>query len=144
MLTQTGSLTGAGLANTFNGQKPVLDSYVAILKSRSAAIFVSDTLGLKHRWKLNSDDAIVERLSFRVAVDVGVNDIINILVDDEDPRWSAAMANTYVKALQHITQQIAGDKLEIRSLVGADADARGRSRPELHRASERDARPVRA
>ncbi len=107
MLTQTGSLTGAGLANTFNGQKPVLDSYVAILKSRSAAIFVSDTLGLKHRWKLNNNDAIAERLSLRVAVDVGVNDIINILVDDEDPRWSAAMANTYVKALQHITQQIA-------------------------------------
>lgn len=107
MLSQTGSLAGAGVGGVLEGQKPVVDMYLAILQSRAAAEFIETSFDLRKRWKTESNEQVFNRLSGMVKITPSPNGIINIEVEDVDPVWAAKLANGYAAALQSITQELA-------------------------------------
>lgn len=107
MLSQTGSLAGAGVGGVLEGQKPVVDMYLAILQSRAAAEFIETSFDLRKRWKTESNEQVFNRLSGMVKITPSPNGIINIEVEDIDPVWAAKLANGYAAALQSITQELA-------------------------------------
>lgn len=107
MLSQTGSLAGAGVGGVLEGQKPVVDMYLAILQSRAAAEFMDSNFDLRKRWGVSSIESVYGRLSSMSKIAPSPNGIINIEVEDSDPVWAARLANGYADALQYITQGLA-------------------------------------
>jgi uncharacterized protein involved in exopolysaccharide biosynthesis len=115
MLSQTGSLAGSGLGAVLEGQRPVIDMYVAILQSRAAAEFIDNSFGLRQRWG-GSPDHIYARLAQSTKVVPSPSGIISIEVSDTDPVWAAKLANGYASALQAITQELAVNEASKRRL----------------------------
>lgn len=115
MLSQTGSLAGSGLGGVLEGQRPVIDMYVAILQSRAAAEFIDNSFGLRQRWG-GSQDNIYARLALSTKVVPSPSGIISIEVSDTDPVWAAKLANGYASALQAITQELAVNEASKRRL----------------------------
>lgn len=107
MLSQTGSLAGAGVGGVLEGQKPVVDMYLAILQSRAAAEFMDSNFDLRKRWGVSSIESVYGRLSSMSKIAPSPNGIINIEIEDSDPVWAARLANGYADALQYITQGLA-------------------------------------
>lgn len=107
MLSQTGSLAGAGVGGVLEGQKPVVDMYLAILQSRAAAEFMDSNFDLRKRWGVSSIESVYGRLSSMSKIAPSPNGIINIEIEDSDPVWAARLANGYADALQYITQRLA-------------------------------------
>lgn len=107
MLSQTGSLAGAGVGGVLEGQKPVVDMYLAILQSRAAAEFMDSNFDLRKRWGVSSIESVYGRLSSMSKIAPSPNGIINIEIEDSDPVWAARLANGYAGALQYITQGLA-------------------------------------
>lgn len=107
MLSQTGSLAGAGVGGVLEGQKPVVDMYLAILQSRAAAEFMDSYFDLRKRWGVSSIESVYGRLSSMSKIAPSPNGIINIEIEDSDPVWAARLANGYADALQYITQGLA-------------------------------------
>ncbi|MCK6437841.1 GumC family protein [Rivihabitans pingtungensis] len=107
MLSQTGSLAGAGVSGVLEGQKPVVDMYLAILQSRAAAEFMDSNFDLRKRWGVSSIESVYGRLSSMSKIAPSPNGIINIEIEDSDPVWAARLANGYADALQYITQGLA-------------------------------------
>ena len=107
MLSQTGSLAGAGVDGVLEGQKPVVDMYLAILQSRAAAEFMDSNFDLRKRWGVSSIESVYGRLSSMSKIAPSPNGIINIEIEDSDPVWAARLANGYADALQYITQGLA-------------------------------------
>lgn len=107
MLSQTGSLAGPGVGGVLEGQKPVVDMYLAILQSRAAAEFMDSNFDLRKRWGVSSIESVYGRLSSMSKIAPSPNGIINIEVEDSDPVWAARLANGYADALQYITQGLA-------------------------------------
>ena len=110
MLSQTGSLAGAGVGGVLEGQKPVVDMYLAILQSRAAAEFMDSNFDLRKRWGVSSIESVYGRLSSMSKIAPSPNGIINIEIEDSDPVWAARLANGYADALQYITQGLAGNE----------------------------------
>ena len=107
MLSQTGSLAGPGVGGVLEGQKPVVDMYLAILQSRAAAEFMDSNFDLRKRWGVSSIESVYGRLSSMSKIAPSPNGIINIEIEDSDPVWAARLANGYADALQYITQGLA-------------------------------------
>lgn len=107
MLSQTGSLAGAGVGGVLEGQKPGVDMYLAILQSRAAAEFMDSNFDLRKRWGVSSIESVYGRLSSMSKIAPSPNGIINIEIEDSDPVWAARLANGYADALQYITQGLA-------------------------------------
>lgn len=107
MLSQTGSLAGAGVGGVLEGQKPVVDMYLAILQSRAAAEFMDSNFDLRKRWGVSSIESVYGRLSSMSKIAPSPSGIINIEIEDSDPVWAARLANGYADALQYITQGLA-------------------------------------
>lgn len=107
MLSQTGSLAGAGVGGVLEEQKPVVDMYLAILQSRAAAEFMDSNFDLRKRWGVSSIESVYGRLSSMSKIAPSPNGIINIEIEDSDPVWAARLANGYADALQYITQGLA-------------------------------------
>lgn len=107
MLSQTGSLAGAGVGGVLEGQQPVVDMYLAILQSRAAAEFMDSNFDLRKRWGVSSIESVYGRLSSMSKIAPSPNGIINIEIEDSDPVWAARLANGYADALQYITQGLA-------------------------------------
>ncbi len=105
MLSQTGSLAGAGVGGVLEGQASSVDMYLAVLRSRASAEFIDGKFNLRKRWKMSADH-VFAKLSGMVVISASPNGIINIQVDDVDPEWAALLANSYADALQFITQRL--------------------------------------
>jgi tyrosine-protein kinase Etk/Wzc len=105
MLGQLGAL--AGVAGGALGVKSPADLYVGLLKSRTIADRLLERFELQKIYdeKLASNTRV--QLAKNTAIMAGKDGLINIEVDDEDPRRAAAIANAYHEELGSLTRTLA-------------------------------------
>lgn len=105
LLSQLGGAAGmmAGAA----GLKNPNDVYIAMLKSRTVADALINRFALLKLYKLESLEKTRLRLEENSTISAGKDSLITIMVDDEDPKRSAQMANAYVEELEKLTRTLA-------------------------------------
>jgi tyrosine-protein kinase Etk/Wzc len=102
-----GALGGAGGAASMLGIKTPGDLYVGLLKSRSISDHLIAKFSLKEAYKIKTAQNTRQQLSSLTKVVAGKDGIINIDVEDQDPKRAAAIANEYFSALQTMMQRMA-------------------------------------
>jgi tyrosine-protein kinase Etk/Wzc len=102
-----GALGGAGGAASMLGIKTPGDLYVGLLKSRSISDHLIAKFSLKEAYKIKTAQNTRQQLSSLTKVISGKDGIINIDVEDQDPKRAAAIANEYFSALQTMMQRMA-------------------------------------
>jgi uncharacterized protein involved in exopolysaccharide biosynthesis len=102
-----GALGGAGSAASILGIKTPGDLYVGLLKSRSISDHLIAKFSLKEAYKIKTAQNTRQQLSSLTKVISGKDGIINIDVEDQDPKRAAAIANEYFNALQTMMQRMA-------------------------------------
>ncbi|MGB8339136.1 MAG: Wzz/FepE/Etk N-terminal domain-containing protein [Burkholderiales bacterium] len=105
MLGQLGAL--AGVAGGAIGVKSPAEMYVGLLKSRTVADRLIERFDLKKVYdeKLLSDAR--KELAKKTAIMAGKDGLINIEVEDEDPKRAASIANAYYEELERLTRTLA-------------------------------------
>lgn len=105
LLSQLGGAAGmmAGAA----GLKNPNDVYIAMLKSRTVADALINRFSLLKLYSLESLEKTRLRLEENSTISAGKEGLITIMVDDEDPKRSAQMANAYVEELEKLTRNLA-------------------------------------
>jgi uncharacterized protein involved in exopolysaccharide biosynthesis len=105
LLSQLGGAAGmmAGAA----GLKNPNDVYIGMLKSRTVADALINRFSLLKSYKLESLEKTRLRLEESSTISAGKEGLITIMVDDEDPKRSAQMANAYVEELEKLTRTLA-------------------------------------
>ena len=136
MLAQLGGLAGA--AGGLAGIKNLSDLYIGMMKSRTVADNIIQRFDLNTVYEGKYPSQV--RLTFANASNItsGKDGIINIDVDDKDPKRAADLANAYVEELMKLTQVLAVTEASQRrlfferqlgqakeSLAKAEAAARG-------------------
>lgn len=117
LASQLGAMAGGGSAAL--GLKNPNELYVAMLKSRN----VQD--GIIHRYKLRevyeTDTPAETRKALKEATKIttGKDGLINLSIDDRDPKRAAALANGYVDELQRLTGLLAVTEASQRRLFFA-------------------------
>jgi len=89
----------AALSSKDLGLKNPADLYVGLLSSRSIADTVIDRFALQKLYDLQTRVDTRKKLSRRTHIEAGKDTLIQISVEDPDPRRAAEMANVYVDAL---------------------------------------------
>ncbi|MEY3995735.1 MAG: hypothetical protein RL344_78 [Pseudomonadota bacterium] len=102
-----GALGGAGGAASMLGIKTPGDLYIGLLKSRSIIDHVIAKFSLKEVYKIKTAQNTRLQLANLTKVVAGKDGIINIDVEDQDPKRAAAIANEYFYALQNMMQRMA-------------------------------------
>ena len=102
---QLGAL--AGPAAAVAGIKNPVDTYVAMLKSRTVAERLIERFDLKKLYEVNLNEQARKKLESRTRISAGRDGLITISVDDHNPRRAADIANGYVDALIGLTQTLA-------------------------------------
>lgn len=102
-----GALGGTGGAASMLGIKTPGDLYIGLLKSRSITDHVIAKFSLKEVYKIKTAQNTRLQLANLTKVVVGKDGIINIDVEDQDPKRAAAIANEYFYALQNMMQRMA-------------------------------------
>lgn len=105
LANQLGALSG--VVGAAAGLKSPADMYVAMIKSRTIADRLIEQFKLRERYAERLDDDARRELSNRTRVSAGRDGLITIEVDDTDSRQAAAIANSYVSELGHLTQNLA-------------------------------------
>ena len=139
MLAQLGGLAGA--AGGLAGIKNPSDLYIGMMKSRTVAdniIQRFDLLKIPEETKTKLPSIARAGLAGVTVIAAGKDGIINIDVDDQDPKRAADLANAYVEELMKLTQVLAVTEASQRrlfferqlgqakeSLAKAEAAARG-------------------
>jgi len=106
LLGNIAGLSTASTAGSALGLKNPSDLYVGMLQSRTIADAIIQRFGLE---KLYDKDTVVDtrkKLASVSSITADQNGIINIEVDDQDPKRAAAMANAYVEQLDQLTQKV--------------------------------------
>jgi tyrosine-protein kinase Etk/Wzc len=107
ILAQLGGIAGLA-AGTTAGLKNPNDVYVAILKSRTVADNLIQRFGLMELYGVDSLSQARKRLDRDSSIGTAKDGIIiNIEVDDKDPKRAAELANAYVDELYKRTQVLA-------------------------------------
>lgn len=102
-----GALGGVGGAASMLGIKTSGDLYIGLLKSRSIIDHVIAKFSLKEVYKIKTAQNTRLQLVNLTKVVAGKDGIINIDVEDQDPKRAAAIANEYFYALQNMMQRMA-------------------------------------
>lgn len=102
---QLGAL--AGLAGAAAGIKNPADQYVALLKSRSVADRLIERFDLMRVYEADFVQDARKTLDNRSSIKAGRDGLIQIDVDDEDPKRAAAIANAYVTELEELLKRLA-------------------------------------
>ncbi len=139
MLAQLGGLAGA--AGGLAGIKNPSDLYIGMMKSRTVAdniIQRFDLLKIPGETATKLPSGARAELAGVTVIAAGKDGIINIDVDDKDPKRAADLANAYVEELMKLTQVLAVTEASQRrlfferqlgqakeSLAKAEAAARG-------------------
>jgi uncharacterized protein involved in exopolysaccharide biosynthesis len=89
------------------GLKNPNDVYIGMLKSRTVADALINRFSLLKSYKLESLEKTRLRLEESSTISAGKEGLITIMVDDEDPKRSAQMANAYVEELEKLTRTLA-------------------------------------
>ncbi len=101
MMAQLGGR--ASLAGGSLGGKTVEDLYVTMLTSEAVKDPVIDKLGLMKRFEKEYRVDLYRMLDASVETSVGKKDgVITISASDRDPRWAAALADSYVRELGNL------------------------------------------
>ncbi|GAB4471939.1 MAG: Wzz/FepE/Etk N-terminal domain-containing protein [Burkholderiaceae bacterium] len=101
---QLGAL--AGLAGAAGIKNPA-DQYVALLKSRTVADRLIERFDLMRVYEADYVQDARKTLDERSSIKVGRDGLIQIDVDDEDPKRAAAIANAYVDELGELLKRLA-------------------------------------
>lgn len=96
----------AGLGGDFGAQNES-DLYVLLLKSRLVADDLIQRFDLRKVYRSKMDVDAREKLAGQSKFGVTKEGVIQIAVEDRDPKRAADMANAYVDALQKLTQGLA-------------------------------------
>lgn len=105
LLSQLGG--AASLAGGLTGLKNPNDLYVGMLKSRTVADKLVNRLNLKTVYKTDSNEKARKILASNTVIGAGKDGIINISVEDKDPKLVAQLANAYVFELTELTKVLA-------------------------------------
>lgn len=105
MLGQLGGLAGA--AGGIAGLKNPNDLYVAMLQSRTIADKLISHFDLKTRFEVDTLDEARKKLDKIATVVSNKAGTISVLVEDQDPKFSAELANAFVRELSNLTKGLA-------------------------------------
>ena len=105
MLGQLGGLAGA--AGGIAGLKNPNDLYVAMLQSRTIADKLISHFELKTRFEVDTLDEARKKLDKIATVVSNKAGTISVLVEDQDPKFSAELANAFVRELSNLTKGLA-------------------------------------
>lgn len=105
LLGSLGGLAGAGGA--IAGLKNPADQWVGLLKSRTIADAMVDRFQLQTRYDEEFRFRTRDKLAERTKISAGKDGLIDIEVDDEDPKVAAEMANAYVEELTKLSNTLA-------------------------------------
>jgi len=81
------------------------DLFVSVLKSRTVADRVIARFDLVRRYKVRDAEKAAKELEGHVEFRVGDEGTIEVTVEDQDPKFAAAMANAYVEELDRFNKQ---------------------------------------
>lgn len=119
LLGQLGPL--ASLASGAGGQELGLgdprDIYVAMLQSRTVGDDLIRRFSLMNVYSAKFLTEAREDLTKNTRVDAGKDGLIDIEVDDHDPKRAADLANAYVDELRQMTQNLAVTEASRRRLI---------------------------
>jgi len=106
-LPQAGGAFGGLASGLLGGGQSSSDLYVGIMKSRTVADVLINKFDLKKLWEKEYITPVYNNLSeitkINISKDTGV---ISVSVEVKDPQRAAAMANTYVEALDQINRTV--------------------------------------
>jgi tyrosine-protein kinase Etk/Wzc len=106
LLSGAGSAFG-GLAGSLLGGQSSADLYVGILESRSVADRLVTDFKLQKVYDKEYLEDTYKELANNTNIDVSrKTQVISVAVEDRDPKRAAAMANTYLDALDHINRTV--------------------------------------
>jgi tyrosine-protein kinase Etk/Wzc len=105
LLGQLGALSGG--ASQALGLKNPSDLFVAMLKSRTVADAIIERFKLKEVYEEEFLQDVRKALAGNVNILAGRDSVINIEVDDKEPKRAADMANAYVEELEKLTLKLA-------------------------------------
>lgn len=105
MLGQLGGLAGA--ASGIAGLKNPNDLYVAMLKSRSVADKLIARFDLKKHFDVDTSDDARKKLDGVANIVSEKAGTISVQVEDENPKFSAELANAFVSELSSLSQNLA-------------------------------------
>jgi uncharacterized protein involved in exopolysaccharide biosynthesis len=97
------SLPVGGLIGGVSGSTS--GSYLAILKSRSAAEYVVNKLRLDEVYKSETKQQAVDKLQKAVKINDTKDNTIEITAEANNPKLAADIANTYINALESINSR---------------------------------------
>lgn len=101
-LNMLGSLSGAG------GGKTQAEQYVAMLKSRSVADAASERFNLSQVYAMRVPEDVRRVLAQRTNIYLSSrSDLIEVSVDDRDPKRAAQMASFYIESLTNLLGRVA-------------------------------------
>jgi len=84
---------------------PNRDLIVGVLKSRAVAQAVAERFDLKARFKLRYAGDAVKRLQDATTVSISREGVVSVIVEDNDPKLAADMANFYVEEVDRRVAQ---------------------------------------
>lgn len=105
MMGQLGALAGA--AGGIAGLKNPNDLYVGMLQSQTVADHLISRFKLKERFETETLVATRNQLASVSNISAGKDGLINISIDDKDPKFAAELANAYIDELIKLTQTLA-------------------------------------
>jgi tyrosine-protein kinase Etk/Wzc len=105
ILGSLGGLAGAGGA--IAGLKNPADQWVGLMKSRTVADALLDRFKLVERYETDYRFQAREKLDSRSKISGGKDGLIDIEVEDEDPKTAAAMVNAYIDELKKLSDTLA-------------------------------------
>lgn len=105
LLSQLGG--AAGMVAGAAGLKNPNDVYIGMLKSRTVADTLIKRFSLLQVYQLKSMEKARLQLEENSTVNTGKEGLITIMVEDEDPKRSAQIANAYVDELEKLTKELA-------------------------------------
>lgn len=124
------------------GLKSPTEIYIGMLKSRSVADALIRRFDLQSLYGADSMTTARDELDKHVYISNGIDGLISIVVDDEDARRAAALANAYVEELEKLTRRIAiteaaQRRLFIEQQIGLTQEKLAQAEDALKRTQER-------
>lgn len=106
LVGQTGLFAGLGGGTDSLPRNPP-GMYVGILQSRTIADDVIEKFGLQSRWKFKKLEDARRALSSHVRFEVAKDGLIEITVEERDPRLASDLANAFVDELYRLNSTFA-------------------------------------
>lgn len=105
ILGSLGGLAGAGGA--IAGLKNPADQWIGLMKSRTVTDALLDRFQLVQRYETDYRFQAREKLDSRTKISAGKDGLIDIEVDDEDPKTAALLVNAYIEELRKLSDALA-------------------------------------